>query len=157
MSAYRMTDSEVDPIIKNAQTIEKTTDPASNPGLAGRLRLNPGRPEIGHFRCRTYGTAVPSSAGGGGNAQVPVGPSRRPSASIFANEHSYNGVCLARERTGVERSAQGSALEGTVSSPCLPKRDFGVTHRSSRVAGTHNGTVRNLRSVLGRLIWGFRA
>ena len=65
MSAYRMTDSEVDPIIKNAGTIEKTTDPASNLSLAERPRLNLSWPEIGHFRCRTYGTARPSSAAGG--------------------------------------------------------------------------------------------
>ena len=65
MFAYRMTDSEVDLIIKNVQTIEKTTDPASNLSLAERPRLNLSWPEIGHFRCRTYGTAVPSSAGGG--------------------------------------------------------------------------------------------
>ena len=40
MSAYRMTDSEVAPIIKNAQTIEKTTDPASNLSLAERQLLS---------------------------------------------------------------------------------------------------------------------
>ena len=51
---------------KSAQTLEKTTDPASNLSLAERLRLNLSWPEIGHFRSRTYGTAVPSSAGGGG-------------------------------------------------------------------------------------------
>ena len=51
--AYRMTDSEVDPIIKNVQTIEKTTDPALDLSLAERVRLDLSWPEIGHFRCRT--------------------------------------------------------------------------------------------------------
>ena len=53
MFAYRMTDSEVDPIIKNVQTIEKTTDPALDLSLAERVRLDLSWPEIGHFRCRT--------------------------------------------------------------------------------------------------------
>ena len=53
MFAYRMTDSEVDPIIENVQTIEKSTDPASNLSLAERVRLNLSWPEIGHFRSRT--------------------------------------------------------------------------------------------------------
>ena len=69
--AYRMTDSEVDPIIKNVQTIEKTTDPALDLSLAERVRLDLSWPEIGHFRCRTYGTAVPSSAGGGTTTPPP--------------------------------------------------------------------------------------
>ena len=55
---------------KSAQTLEKTTYPALNSGLAERVRQDSGRPEKGPFRCRTYGTARTSSAVGGLFGQI---------------------------------------------------------------------------------------